>query len=254
MDPQSFIQSGLLEAYALGQCSAAERLDVERMVAAYPEVRAELDAIEQSLEKVALASAVPPPPALKAQIMDHIRRDTAVSHRLPGMRLPPATGWMLAGGLLLALALLFYRFRTGEERLNNQIRALHTEVADCREQSRQQEKERQLIALLRDRDTRSVVLTDGPAVKVSAVVWHNPKRQETALDINSLPVPGSGQYFQFWAIVDGKPVSMGMVNRERDTSWQELPFIPNAQAFAISAESKPNGSPTPTLVLMAGKV
>lgn len=254
MDPQSFIQSGLLEAYALGQCTAAERLEVERMVAAHPEVRAELDAIERSLEKVALANAVPPPAALKAQILDHIRRDTAVPDKLPGTRLPAATGWILAGGLLLALAVLFYRLRSGEERLNNQIRALRTEIAGCREQSRQQEKDRQLIALLRDRDTRPVVLTDAPVVKVSAVVWHNPKRQETALDLNSLPAPGSGQYFQFWAIIDGKPVSMGMVNRQSDTSWQELPFVPNAQAFAISAENKPNGSPAPTLVLLVGKV
>ena len=57
MDIQSFIQSGLLEAYVLGQCSAEERTQVERMAAEHAEVRAELSSIEASLESFAADSS-----------------------------------------------------------------------------------------------------------------------------------------------------------------------------------------------------
>ncbi len=75
MDIQSFIQSGLLEAYVMGQCTAQERAEVERMAAAHPEVRAELDAIERALEKVAQANAVPPPAGLRDQILERIQAE-----------------------------------------------------------------------------------------------------------------------------------------------------------------------------------
>ncbi len=68
MDLQSFIQSGLLEAYVLGQCSAEERAQVERMAAEHAEVRAELSAIEASLEAYAAAQAVLPPDWMKTSI------------------------------------------------------------------------------------------------------------------------------------------------------------------------------------------
>jgi len=72
MDFQSFIQSGLLEAYVAGQCTAAERQEVARMAEQHPEVRAELAQIEQALENFAVANAIAPPPGLKDRILDQI--------------------------------------------------------------------------------------------------------------------------------------------------------------------------------------
>lgn len=69
MELNAFLQSGLLEAYVLGEVSKQERALVERMLAEYPEAKAELDAIEQALENIAHAHAVSPPSGLKAQIM-----------------------------------------------------------------------------------------------------------------------------------------------------------------------------------------
>ena len=257
MDPQSFIQSGLLEAYILGQCTAEERAEVERMAAAHAEVRAELEAIEQSLEKVAMANAVPPPDGLRGQILQRIQAEAAGVPNASGgriFRLFPALGWAATVVLGIVLAALWSTGRSEQNRLNGEISALQTKVDNCAKQAREQAKQQELIALLRDRDTRSIVLADGPQPKITATVWFNTKRGETALDINSLPAPDPGKYFQFWAIVDGKPVSMGMVNIRGDQSWQSLPFIGNAQAFAISAENNSNGNPTPTQVVLVGKV
>lgn len=257
MDIQSFIQSGLLEAYVLNQCSSEERAEVERMAAMHPEVRAELDAIERSLEQVARANAVPPPEGLKAQIMQRITEEAnAAPPAAAGgraFRLIPALGW--AAALLLGIALVWQNTRLN--RAETRAAELETKITDCETRVGEQAKNQTLIALLRDRDTRAIVLSDattpGAVEHLTATVWHNPARGETALDINSLPRPNPGKYFQFWAIVEGAPVSMGMVTLSGADSWQQLPFVPNAQAFAISEEDKPEGNATPTVVVMVGK-
>jgi hypothetical protein len=69
MNIESYIRSGFLESYALGQGTPAERAEVERMVALYPEVAAELKAIEASLEAYAQAHAIAAPEGLKDKIM-----------------------------------------------------------------------------------------------------------------------------------------------------------------------------------------
>lgn len=256
MDIQSFLQSGLLETYVLNQCTAEERAEVERMAALHPEVRAELDAIEQSLEQVAQANAVPPPPGLREQILQQVQAEAngSAPHASGGraFRLMPALGW--AATVLLGIGLVW---QIGQNsRLEARIAGMQTTITDCETQRKARAKDSVLIALLRDRDTRAIKLSDattpGAIEHKTATVWHNPARNETALDINSLPARDAGTYFQFWAIVDGKPVSMGMVTTGFEDSWQSLPFVKNAQAFAISAENNPQGNPTPTVVVMVG--
>lgn len=260
MDIQSFIQSGLLEAYVLNQCSPEERAEVERMAALHPEIRAELGAIERSLEQVARANAVPPPAELKTQILQRIAEEANAAPPAAGatgggraFRLIPALGW--AAALLLGIALVWQSARL--HRTETRMAELETKVTDCETRVGEQAKTQALIALLRDRDTRTIILRDATkpdAVEhLTATVWHNPKRAETALDINSLPRPNPGKYFQCWAIVDDAPQSMGMVTLSGTDSWQQLPFVPNAQAFAISEEDKPEGNAEPTVVVMVGK-
>ncbi len=254
MDIQSFLQSGLLESYVLNQCTPEERVEVERMAAAHPEVRTELQAIERTLEQVAFANAVPPPAGLKEQILQRVRAESgAPTIGTPRSRLLNVLPWATAALLALTLVVQVRE----KNKLNEQVAVLQTRLTDCESQTQQQARMQEIIALLRDRDTRTIILNDARGVdaKVAASVWHNPARAKTLLDINSLPFPPGGKHFQVWAIVDGKPVSMGMVNvRGNDGSWQELPFIQNAQAFAISAEDNPNGNPTPTVVVLVGKV
>lgn len=252
MDIQSFIQSGLLEAYVLGQCTDAERLEVERMAAEHPDVKAELDAIEQALEKVALANAVPPPPGLKELILQRIEHESRQKPASPRNLLGIA--WLVAAAFGMMLAWQFFSHRSEMQRIEAQVAELQTRIQQCDTQQQAQIRMQQQIAFLGDRDTKVIILEDKPApdTKVSATVWYNIKRSEVKLDLNSLPAPDRGRYFQFWAIVDGKPVSMGMVARDSADSWQNLPFVQKAQAFAISAEDKPEGNPTPTMVIMVG--
>ncbi|MCC6410986.1 MAG: anti-sigma factor [Saprospiraceae bacterium] len=252
MDIQQFLQSGLLETYALGQGSVEERALVERMLSEHPEARAELEAIELDMEKLAMANAITPPPGIKARILDEIGNQNIRPEGPPIKGSTSPLRWLpLAASLLLA-GYLGYRWNKAEQQMAEnqaQMAAMTSRLNDCDTQTKVLENTRQAVAMLRDPDTRAVRMSND---KDFAYVYHNAVRGETGLDVSGLPVPPAGKHFQAWAIVDGKPVSLGMVDLQSAGGWQTMPFPQNATAFAISAEDNPQGNATPTQVVMIG--
>src|SRR5436190_24381926 len=69
MNIKDFISSGILELYVIGDISEKESQEVERMAAANPEVRKEIEEISKSLEKYAKVNAVSPDPIVKPFLM-----------------------------------------------------------------------------------------------------------------------------------------------------------------------------------------
>ncbi|RFP63739.1 hypothetical protein D0N36_17895 [Hymenobacter lapidiphilus] len=69
MDMQQYIESGILEEYALGVLSADERTEVERVAQQEPAVARELVAIVSGLDAYAAAHAVAPPDALRERTL-----------------------------------------------------------------------------------------------------------------------------------------------------------------------------------------
>lgn len=253
MDPQSFIASGILEAYVAGQCNATEKLEVERMVARHPEIRAELANIEQALEQYAQANAITPPAGLKERIMDQLDQKPGIPSANPGSKNATSSLRLYQGLTILLAALASFFFWKGMfnsrdiEQLKQKTIALQTEIDDC---ARHRDQAVPMANLLRDTDTRPVTLTDGKAYHIT--VFNNNVRKECALDISGLPLPAKGYYFQCWAIIAGKPVSLGMVHMDATSGWQPLPYHEKVEAYAISEESNPEGNATPTTVIASG--
>ncbi|MEO6869890.1 MAG: cupin domain-containing protein, partial [Ginsengibacter sp.] len=69
MTSKEFIESGILENYAMGTASHSEQEEVEMMTAANPDIRQELNSISDALEKYALAHAINPSPVVKPLLM-----------------------------------------------------------------------------------------------------------------------------------------------------------------------------------------
>ena len=69
---QEYIESGLLEQYALGELPPAARAAVEAEAAADPAIAAELADVVAALDGYAQAHAVAPPPALRARVLAHV--------------------------------------------------------------------------------------------------------------------------------------------------------------------------------------
>lgn len=266
MDLQSFIQSGLLEAYALGQCTAEERALVERMVAEHAEARAELASIEKSLEGYASANAVPPPAWMKGRILEVIENESGKPAASPPSAGPGAGGllplrvFQLLALCFALLALLFFfqHNNTTSEKtaLENRVAGLQQQIDDCERDKRRTDTLRQVVQLLRDREnTRAVALNPATGTGNAVYAFQNANRCQIAIDLATLPASGKGQYYQFWAIEDGKaPVSLGMVREQTASGWQLLPCHNNAVALAISIENNPEGNAQPTEVFRVGNI
>jgi anti-sigma-K factor RskA len=72
--------------------------------------------------------------------------------------------------------------------------------------------------------------------------------KDVYLLINNLPQPVSDKQYQLWALLDGKPIDLGVVDYEisKKKLLVKAQNVQNAQAFAITLENK-GGSPTPSL-------
>ena len=74
MEVQDIISSGLLELYVSGLSSEEESEKVENWGQIYPEVREELEAIQDALENYAASLAIQPDPTVKDKILAQIQR------------------------------------------------------------------------------------------------------------------------------------------------------------------------------------
>ena len=68
LETQHYIASGILEAYLLGLVADAEKEELERVLNSDPEVLAQLNELEATMEDYFLNNAVPPPPGIREKI------------------------------------------------------------------------------------------------------------------------------------------------------------------------------------------
>ena len=69
MDLQKYIESGVLEQYCLGHLNEAEQAYLIQMTMLYPEVKAELTAVELAFEDISGVAAVEPARNIKQDIL-----------------------------------------------------------------------------------------------------------------------------------------------------------------------------------------
>jgi hypothetical protein len=77
-----YLQSGIVESYALGLATPLEVAEFEQLLPHYPELREGLSDFEYHLELFAIDNEVPPPPGTKERIEARLREMPA----LPAIR------------------------------------------------------------------------------------------------------------------------------------------------------------------------
>ena len=245
MNIQEYIASGILEDYALGLLEGRERAEVERMAAQHPEVRNELNDIEDALTQYAMAGATPLPRGLTGKVLKTI--DNAPPEKLP----PPAAGQRRSGlrGLLIALSLLLFAVNIWLYRenrlLRNEQELLQVSLKDC-------EIEKTILQNRPDgfqpRSNQPLILKDtGGRDRPIAKVFYDVENATAYLDIVGLDLPEPGKQYQVWALLpDRSPEPVGIVENDNIlNSLINIEYIPGAQGFAISVENL-GGSDKPT--------
>ncbi|MGV9014048.1 MAG: anti-sigma factor [Flavobacteriales bacterium] len=255
MSAQEIIASGLLEAYVLGDGSLGERALVEQARATEPTVRAELDSLEEMLEKHARAHAVTPSADRKLSVLDAIGPDKGKVIPLASVtKAPPRMNWLAAaaiGGLLLSGAgnyMLYDELNTVRNRLSGleSDRAVMAQELQVQQASMQESQDQ--LAVVFD-PAKHLIPLAGQVLdpEAAARIFMDTKTSEVYIDVVSLPTPPPGKQYQLWAQVDGKMVDAGLLDiADNGLRLQRMKTMPNAKAFGVTLE-KEGGSQEPTL-------
>ena len=250
MEPNKYIETGILELYVLGLTTPEQSREVEKVASTSPEIRAEIASLETALEIYARSKGINPPPGLRASVMNSLQLSSgSTTTRSSGNR--GLMNGLLIGLLALSVILAAYYYMSQKdyaEQLQN-ISGQHNQLqADYNTLKDDCDARQVQLAVLRDADNKKVLMegTEKAPTAVASVYW-NASTKKTYLDVIELPTPPSGKQYQLWAIVDGNPVDMGVFDIDlTSTTLQEVPFIENPQAFAVTLEDA-GGKPTPNL-------
>lgn len=249
MNKEQFLNSGLLEQYALGLTDSEESQIVEQHLKTFPELRDELQSMQSALEQYARQYAIPPPSGLKGKILEDLDEASLnPTQRVDIEPMPTQASWSrwLSYAALIALT-LGYLYKSHQTNLaNREIRQQKTALASCNDRNESLEASQAIYAFISDPATQPVLLK-GTAVspQSEAIVYWNEDRASAYFFASQLPEPPSGHQYQIWADVEGEMISVGLLEYQKK-DLQQINYIANAESLNITLEPK-GGSEHPNV-------
>ena len=274
MKTREYIESGILEAYILGALTPEEHELVAANIAMYPELQAELDIIETTMQQFATSLAMDPPAAVQEKIWQALQGTSAnaglnedekprASRTIPFEPERKRTmDWKYAAMLAILVGSVAVNFM-----LFNQSKHTQEEkVALTAQVQQMQAKQVELAAAVNDYTRAKTMMADTgmqtivmhtmvPGHPMAATIYWSKANGESYVAMNALPEPPKGMQYQMWVIQGGKPISMGVLPGKMANTAAVLKLsvpVTSGDAFAISLE-KEGGNPTPTTVYVLGK-
>jgi anti-sigma-K factor RskA len=254
---KEYIESGILEAYALGELDPGARQEVESKIAEYPELDSELIQIEVTMESLMMRGARNPAARVRELVTRSVESTTKKVAALPNTSTSPLKMWRYAtaASLLIAvttgiLAFIFWsNWKRTETDLEERI-ALSSRITQDFESvnNRLNKIEGDLNVYDNPQFERIVLKGTANAPNAIASVYWNQTTEEVFLNIQNLKKLSQESQYQLWAIVAGQPVDMGIISTDV-IGLIKMNQITGASAFAITIEPR-GGRATPTLETM----
>jgi len=242
---QEYISSGIIESYVLGLASPEERVEFEQNCALYPELVSARTDFEIALEQQALSAHIKPPAFIKEQLLKEISSGAKVIPLKPAFRQLSKTWKYVAAAAIVLLAgsitwniVQMNQNKTLAANLgkaNDNIMGLVAEIGKL------QQNPNIKMASLKGMEA---------SPQSFATVYWDTASHDVYLLANNLPAPPSDKQYQLWALLDGQPVDLGMMDYDvrQKKLLVRMKNVGNAQAFAITLErmdrpdlSKPGG-------------
>ncbi len=259
----------MLDAYALDALSLEERVSVEALLEQFPELRAELEQIETTLENMATEDAVFPLPASKATIWAALSTlPTENRHTPPPAAVPPPVrtinfnpapkpfNWLLAAavvGLLLSVGGNIYLYQN-QESAKQELASLQSRMQEMEAESGQLKQRlvvynQQTQLLTQPGFQRVMMKSPGDAASPARAALLISSESKTAyVALHNMPPLPAGRQYQLWVLKGGKPSSMGVIPNRAMEGGAEAMILPveGGEAYAISLE-KEGGVAQPTM-------
>lgn len=257
---KTYLDSGILEQYVLGDLSKKEVLEVEKNIRKYPEIRLELVQIEHALLSYAKSNAIEPAKGLRNKVLSALDTKDTKTHTI-SMGRPaksfPINKYAFAISLfyLFISIVLLINMNTQLKDSLKQMAVLKAVNQKYSNQAKYNDDElrgvRNALYFYQNLTAYKLIILKGSekASAASMLVAFNPEEAEVMIDLSSLKMPFNNKehQYQLWALVDGKPVDLGVFNSEGgSTGMKKMYSVANAQAFAVTLEPK-GGSTSPTM-------
>lgn len=253
MTPKEIIESGNLEMYVYGAIPADEASEVENAMEAHPEVKREVELIEESM--LHLSETVSPPLQIMVwtKILNTIRGNKSIENtKVRKLNMPAIIGW--AAAILFMGGIMWMLKQTND--LNNSLKYTTIENTILKEEKNKVESQlaetSEVLDVLRSRDFQTFTLPGNQAVapEAFAKVYLNKKQSLAYIDAKGLPTPPRGKVYQVWSLKMEPltPTSVGLISSENQAGDGIYKFenFPDPEAFGITLEPA-GGSETPTL-------
>ncbi|MDO7171856.1 anti-sigma factor [Mariniflexile sp. AS56] len=253
----TFLNSGLLEKYLLGDTTSVETETVESYISKYPEVQNAYNTLQYNLEIVAKSNAVEAPKFILNSILDELDDAPVV----PLNTRKNYKSWYKISVAASIAALMFagtsYLFYQQNQRLSEENQVVVDEIFDLRGDIDANNKKLDNIMNqfmeLNDPDTYKYIMQGNSRAKnLKTVAYINPKDKTSMIDVVSLPQLPKEQCYQIWAELQGKMVSLGILT-EADRQLRVIPYTENALALNITIEPK-GGNTTASLDNMVAEI
>lgn len=258
MDIKAYIESGIIESYVLGMATPEEEAELQQLSLLYPEVRAAVSDGEKWLRDVSDQYAEETPDNLKTALLANLnpefRTEVQVSPVFPSSRVHLFKYAAAVALLLLAISgllniYLYNRYKKASHDIARLQSAQDMILADNRVYQTKMTSLYRDMQIITAPGTLRVTLSGVADRKDNQVtLYWNTHTKDVYLTVNKLPAPPAGKQYQLWALVDGKPVSAGLLDNHCKEICSAMP-VQQAQAFAITLENA-GGSATPTLEQM----
>lgn len=238
----TFLNSGLLEKYLLGDTTSVETETVESFISKYPEVQHAYTTLQYNLEIVAKNNAVEAPRNILDSILEELD-DKPVIQLNTSKKYKTWYKFSVAASIIAFLfAGTSYLFYHQNQRLNEENQVVVDEIFDLRSDIAANNKKLDNIMHqfkeLNDPNTYKYIMQgNNRARNLKTVAYINPKEKTSMIDVVSLPKLPEEQCYQIWAELQGKMVSLGILT-EADRQLKIIPYTENALALNITIEPK----------------
>ena len=250
----------------MGLTTAEETAEVAQWAQQYSEVAAEIEAIQSGLEEYAQAHAIVPDASVKEKIFASINKEkltpvvnlkTTDHVQAKVITISPVWKYVAAASIVLLVgsAILNYTFYNKYKSANSELALTQTELQQQKDLADGMHND---MGVMTNKNAMPVSLAPMPDVPDAAArIYWMQNTKEVYIDPSNLPKAPAGKQYQFWAIVDGKPVNGGIITTEingKTVHVQKMKSFGSAQAFAVSLEDAGPEKPVPTKVMVMGKL
>ena len=253
MDIKSYISSGIIELYVMGMCSIEEEKELEMLRRQHPELNAAIIQYETELEASMQKNI-----SLPANIVDERILQRLDSLPAPVIHINRNTNnninkWLkisaAAAVLLLLISSYFnYSLYSKNKQQEKNLQSTTPDIITLPVSD---------YAVLNNPKITPVAMygVGAHAICRCTMFWDK-STGKMYIMIHHLPKSSSAKDYQLWAEVDGKPVSIGIINDEIRGRFIEMPNVPAGSiAFTVTLENAGGtAQPTVTETYLSGKI